>query len=531
MKKEMMIAIAMFGFVMVAGCTHDFIDLGACTADSDCADGDPCTVDICGIDRTCVQVPSDNPACDTDADASDGGGRDADADADADPDVDVGGCVPADCAFECWSDDRTLTGLCAGDMCVCYEAPSDGGDVPTGCNPTECERTCYDLLRLDGFCDGDRCRCGTPPGADADADADVGVETDTDADVGTEVEVGADADADVGVETEVSDDAGADADVGVETDTDADADADTEVEVGADADADADADTDVEADADAGCVPAEEICDDGIDNDCDGRTDLPDDTCVFCLTDDMITCYYDSDHDGYGVSVPPIRACPDDCVGDWTPSSGDCRYWDPASYPGAEEICDGHDNDCDTGVDEDCPCSDGEVVVCHCGEVLGESHCGTDHRYDGSCECSVCGDGICFTTGVFQENCPADCGFPSCGDGVCNGGETLLTCSRDCGYCRFEWNLAGSADPPAACGSWWYIWDRVRCGDWIGLSAEMPTTACLDALRARLALPPGAEGRIYGVDSAGNVLHVSIVDPASTGGPTWPNQLGWAFSF
>ncbi|MBI5071424.1 putative metal-binding motif-containing protein [Candidatus Falkowbacteria bacterium] len=253
--------------------------------------------------------------------------------------------------------------------------------------------------------------------------------------------------------------------------------------------------------------------------------------CVFCPSDSMITCYYDADHDGYGVPVPPIRACPSACVGDWTPFSGDCRYWDSASYPGAEEVCDGHDNDCDAGVDEGCSCSDGEVVVCHCGEVLGESHCGTDHLYDGSCDCSVCGDGVCFTIGVFQENCPADCGLPTCGDGVCGSDETLLTCSRDCGMCRFNWNLAGSADPPAACGSWWYIWDRVRCGGWIGLSAETPTTACLDALRARLALPPGVEGRIYGVDSAGHTLAVSIVDPASSGGPTWPSQLGWAYSF
>jgi hypothetical protein len=97
--------------------------------------------------------------------------------------------------------------------------------------------------------------------------------------------------------------------------------------------------------------------------------------------------------------------------------------------------------------------------------------------------------------------------------------------------CRFNWNLAGSAAPPAACGSWWYIWDRVSCGDWIGLSAETPTTACFDALQARLALPPGAPDRIYGIDAAGHILRAGIIDPARVDAPTWPNQLGWASSF
>ena len=66
---------------------------------------------------------------------------------------------------------------------------------------------------------------------------------------------------------------------------------------------------------------AEEVCDDAVDNDCDGDTDYKDAECP---------CY-DDDSDGYG-SV--------ECGG------LDCDDSDPMINPAAEEVCDATDHDC-----------------------------------------------------------------------------------------------------------------------------------------------------------------------------------------
>jgi len=81
---------------------------------------------------------------------------------------------------------------------------------------------------------------------------------------------------------------------------------------------------------------AVEVCD-GIDNDCDGDVDI--DAAA------PPTWYADSDGDTWGDPTAPALGCepPDGHVADLT----DCDDTDAAVHPGAEEVCDGIDNDCD----------------------------------------------------------------------------------------------------------------------------------------------------------------------------------------
>jgi alpha-tubulin suppressor-like RCC1 family protein len=93
-------------------------------------------------------------------------------------------------------------------------------------------------------------------------------------------------------------------------------------------------------DADASVNPAAtEICD-SKDNDCDGATD-----------EGVLTTFYrDADGDGYGAAAGAVAACTLP-VGHVT-TAGDCNDADPSIKPGAAEICDGKDNDCDGATDE-----------------------------------------------------------------------------------------------------------------------------------------------------------------------------------
>jgi hypothetical protein len=135
----------------------------------------------------------------------------------------------------------------------------------------------------------------------------------------------------------------------------------------------------------------DEICD-GIDDDCDGLVDIDDDSLL-----DAATFYADVDGDGVGSTSEALEECAapagyvatsgdcddaDPAVGlplDYYPDSdgdgygfggataacepsgnrvlvhGDCEPMDPSIHPGASELCDSVDNNCDGLVDADDP--------------------------------------------------------------------------------------------------------------------------------------------------------------------------------
>ncbi len=89
-------------------------------------------------------------------------------------------------------------------------------------------------------------------------------------------------------------------------------------------------------------LAATEACD-GVDNDCDGQVDEAGAT-------GESTWHLDSDGDGYGGSIQSIAACqqPSGYVG----NSDDCNDLAPDIFPGATEVCDEIDNNCDAAIDD-----------------------------------------------------------------------------------------------------------------------------------------------------------------------------------
>ena len=99
-------------------------------------------------------------------------------------------------------------------------------------------------------------------------------------------------------------------------------------------------------DADFDIFPgAPEYCN-GWDDDCDSVVDEDD-------ARDASTWHRDDDADGYGLLSSTTVAC-DAPSGYTAPTSDfDCDDAEATTYPGADEYCDGHDDDCDGTIDED----------------------------------------------------------------------------------------------------------------------------------------------------------------------------------
>lgn len=146
-------------------------------------------------------------------------------------------------------------------------------------------------------------------------------------------------------------------------------------------------------------------CSDGIDNDCNNKTDILDPNCVDPCPD--------NDGDGYGTNGD--IACPNG-------PAMDCNDNDATIYPGGPEICDGKDNNCNFQMDEGFDLDGDGYSICGADGVNGttDDDCNDNNAaaFPGAAE--VC-DGV-------DNDCDGSLG-PGEND---SDGDGFAACNGDC---------------------------------------------------------------------------------------------------
>lgn len=251
---------------------------------------------------------------------------------------------------------------------------------------------------------------------------------------------------------------------------------------------------------------AAETCD-GVDQDCNGQVDDA------VMTD----LYTDADGDGWGDDVPIIA-----CAGTegLAAASGDCDDADPSVHPSAGEVCNGRDDDCDRGVDEEATDAQtwyldgdgdgyGDTEVVDCEARAGYAADGGDCLDEGTRDGLAAEDvnpGAPELCNGLDDNCDgvADDGVDA--DTCIGGAASRFTTTRAAtglgrGLVGLDVDGDGAEEvalgaASEGCGS--------ECGGEVFLCVALPGEQDVDDCRASFA-PSGADGQLGTALAAGDV--------------------------
>ena len=207
-------------------------------------------------------------------------------------------------------------------------------------------------------------------------------------------------------------------------------------------------------DTDAAIHPgATEVCDEGnTDEDCSGTADDADGGLDASTRTDW---YEDADSDGYGDAAGTATPLCDDPSGsgtDYVADATDCDDTDPAVSPGADEVCNSTDDDCDGLVDDDDSSLDLATASTWAPDADGDGY-GDDSATTEAC---VAPSGFTATLGDCND---ADAAVSPAATEVCDALDT----DEDCDGLVEE--ADDSLDPSTAAGTYFPDTDADGYGD------------------------------------------------------------------
>ena len=236
---------------------------------------------------------------------------------------------------------------------------------------------------------------------------------------------------------------------------------------------------------------AAEVCNDQ-DDDCDGMIDSDDpdwdgaDGTVF---------YADADDDGHGDPEATALACR--APADHVEATGDCDDSDPAVHPGATEVCNGQDDDCDGRIDDDDDDVDLSTTRDYYVDDDGDGHGDPDRA---------------------TESCALPAGHALAGDD-CNDRNAAISPSATelCDRGNIDEDCDGLADndDPSADPATMTAYAPDADGDRHGDASASPTLACDDPSTPSLAYTTDATD-CDDADAAVNPAATEICDPLDT---------------